>query len=326
MIEFFVRAAAVMFAAVSGAAWAQTDYPNRPVRVIVPFAAGGPTDLVGRVFAQEYQAKLGQPFVVENRAGATGMIGLDLVMKSPADGYTISILANTTTNNFHHTGRAFDFAKQLSMIGQIYSSYTLVLVNPAMPGMSGISNLAQLVAWAKANPGKLDATSAGAGSTGHLAMEKIRLEYGMRMEHINYKGLGPALADVLAGRIPVLGATLVALPHIRSGKLRPIGTGSPKRLALLPEVPTFIEQGIPGMVSGAWVGLAAPAGLPPTVLARLTQELQTAIARPDVAEKIRAGVSADPEYLGPADFAASAQRDFEYWGRVIREAGIKIEQ
>jgi tripartite-type tricarboxylate transporter receptor subunit TctC len=192
--------------------------------------------------------------------------------------------------------------------------------------MSGIGNLAQLVAYAKANPGKLDVTSSGAGSTGHLVIEKIRMEYGLRMEHVNYKGLGPALADVLAGRVPILGSTLVALPHIRSGKLRAIGTGAPRRLAALPEVATFIEQGIPGMVSGAWVGLAGPAGLPGPVLARLSQELQAALARPDVAEKVRAGVSAEPEFMGPAEFAATAQRDFEYWGRVIREAGIKIEQ
>jgi tripartite-type tricarboxylate transporter receptor subunit TctC len=326
MNRFFGRMLALLLASFAGAATAQTDYPARPVRLIVPFAAGGPTDLVGRLMAQEYQSKLGQPFIVENRPGATGMIGLDMVMKSPPDGYAITILANTTTNNFHQTGRTFDFAKQVSMIGQIYSSYTLVLVNPAMPGMSGITNLAQLVAYAKANPGKLDVTSAGAGSTGHLAVEKIRMEYGIRLEHINYKGLGPALADVLAGRVPLLGATLVALPHIRSGKLRAIGTGAPRRLAALPEVPTFIEQGIPGMVSGSWVGLAGPAGLPAPVLARLSQELQAALARPEVAEKVRSGVSAEPEFMAPAEFAASAQRDFEYWGRVIREAGIKVEQ
>jgi len=304
-------------------AQAQSDYPAKPVRLVVPFAAGGPTDVMGRIIGQEIGGQLKATFVVENKAGATGMIGQDFVAKSAPDGYSLVMITSTSSNGYHMVNRTIDFAKDFAMIGQIYNTTSLVTINPAVPEMAGIQNLTQLVAYAKANPGKLNYTSSGSGSLGHLVIEKVKLTFGLTMEHINYKGQGPATADVLAGRVPILSATFTTMPLVKAGKLRAIAVSTEKRLPTSPDVPTFVEQGIPGLVGGGWVGLASTGGTPKPIVDKLANALRIGLAKPDVAAKVHKAVGTEPEYLAPAEFTAYATRDFEYWGKVIRDAGIK---
>ena len=316
---------ALLLCCVTTLVHAQSDYPNKPVRLVVPFAAGGPTDVLGRILGQEFSARLGQTFIVENRAGATGVIGQDVVAKSAPDGYTLVMISSTASNNYHLLNRSVDFHREFSMIGQIYNTLTLLMINPAAPGMAGIQNLTQLVAYAKAHPGELNYTSSGSGSLGHLTFEKVKITFGLKLEHINYKGQAPAMTDVLAGRVPIMSATFTSLPLVKAGKLRAIAISTPRRSAVLPEVGTFVEQGVPGLVAGGWVGLAAPGGTPAPIIDKLANELRNSLARPDLAEKVKGAVGTEPEFIAPAEFAAASTRDFEYWGRVIREAGIKGE-
>ena len=310
-----------MFSAI---ALAQSDYPSKPIRLIVPFAPGGPTDIIGRILSAEMGPVLKQTIIVENKAGATGIIGQDFVAKAAPDGYTWIIISSTASNGYHLVNRTVDFSKDFAMIGQIYNTTALVTINPAVPEMAGIQNLTQVVAYAKANPGKLNYTSTGVGSLGHLVMEKVKLQFGLNMEHINYKGQAPATQDVLAGRVPILSATFTTLQFVKAGKLRGIAVSTAKRSPTAPDVPTFVEQGV-SVVGGGWVGLATTGGTPRAIVDRLGNLLRTTLARPDVEPKVFKAVGTEPEFLGPADFTAYATRDFQEWGRVIREAGIKGE-
>lgn len=316
--------ALIVLSVLSAATLAQGDYPSKPIRLVVPFAPGGPTDVLGRILSAEMGPALKQPIVVENKPGATGMIGQDFVAKSAPDGYTWVILSSTASNGYHLVNRSIDFTKDFGMIGRIYNTTALITINPNVPEMAGIQNLTQVVAYAKANPGKLNYTSTGVGSMGHLVMEKVKLQYGMKMEHINYKGQAPATQDVLAGRVPILSATFTTLQFVRAGKLRGIAVSTEKRSPTAPEVPTFLEQGV-SVVGGGWVGLGTTGGTPRAIVDRLGNLLGTTIARPDVAAKVVKAVGTDPDFLGPADFTSYATRDFQEWGRVIREAGIKAE-
>ena len=318
-------AAGVLLAACAMAAQAQSDYPSKPVFLIVPFAAGGPTDVMGRILGQELGSQLKQTFVVENKAGATGMIGQDYTAKAAPDGYTLVMITSTSSNGYHMVNRTIDFAKDFAMIGQIYNTTSLLTINPAAPDMAAIRNLTQLVAYARANPGKLNYTSSGSGSLGHLVFEKVKLTFGLNVEHINYKGQAPATTDVLAGRVPILSATFTTMPLVKAGKLRAIAVSTERRLPSSPDIPTFVEQGVPGLVGGGWVGLASTGGTARPIIDKLATALRTGLAKQDVAEKIQKAVGTEPEYLGPAEFTAYATRDFDYWGKVIREAGIKGE-
>ena len=308
----------------SAAALAQSDYPSKSIRLIVPFAPGGPTDIIGRILSAEMGPALKQTIIVENKAGATGIIGQDFVAKAAPDGYTWIIISSTASNGYHLVNRSIDFVKDFAMIGQIYNTTALVTINPAVPEMAGIQNLTQVVAYAKANPGKLNYTSTGVGSLGHLVMEKVKLQFGLNMEHINYKGQAPATQDVLAGRVPILSATFTTMQFVKAGKLRGIAVSTAKRSPTAPDVPTFVEQGV-SVVGGGWVGLATTGGTPRAIVDRLGNLLRTTLARPDVEPKVFKAVGTEPEFLGPADFTAYATRDFQEWGRVIREAGIKGE-
>ena len=308
---------------VAGQVSAQVNYPSKPVRLIVPFAAGGPTDGIGRILGQELGAQLKQPFIVDNRPGATGMIGQDLVSRSTPDGYTLVMITSTSSNGYHLLNRTIDFAKDFSLIGQVYNTTSLITINPNVAGMAGINNLSQLVAYAKANPGKLNYTSSGYGSMGHLIFEKVKLTFGLDIEHVNYKGQGPATIDVLAGRVPILSATFTTMPLVKGGKLRALAVSTAQRSPAAPDVPTFVEQGVPGLIGGGWVGMASAPGTPRPIVDKLAGALRAGLAKPDVAEKISRTVGTDPEFMPPNEFTAYATRDFAYWGKVIRDAGIK---
>ncbi len=309
----------------AGAAFAQADYPARPIRLVVPFAPGGPTDVVARIVSPDMGELLKQPVVVENRAGATGMIGQDFVSKAAPDGYNLIIISSAASNGYHLVNRSIDFSKDFAMLGQIWNVTSLVSINHSLPEMAPIQNLTQLVAYARANPGKLNYTSTGVGSLGHLVMEKVKLTFGIKMEHINYKGQGPATQDVLAGRVPVLSTSFAQMSLVRAGKLRAIAVSTEKRTPTAPDVPTFVEQGVPGLVGGGWVGMATTGGTPKPVVDKLALTLRMVVGKPEVAARIQKVVGTDVEFLGPAEFTAYANRDFQEWGRIIREAGIKAE-
>ena len=301
------------------------EYPNRPVRLVVPFAAGGPTDVVARILGQELGEQFKQSFVVENKPGASGMIGQDFASKSAPDGYNLVMITNTASNSYHMVNRSIDFAKDYAMIARIWNTTSLVTISPGVQELAGIQNLTQLVAHAKANPGQLNYTSPGAGSMGHLVFEKVKLTFGISVQHINYKGQAPATADVVAGRVQILSATLASMPLVKAGKLRAIAVSMEKRMPTAPDIPTFVEQGVAGLVGGGWVGLASSGGTPRPIVDKLATALRTGLAKPDMEARVQKAAGTDVEFLGPAEFTVYATRDFEYWGRVIREAGIKGE-
>jgi len=315
----------VLAVGLAAAVHAQAPYPNRPIRLVVPFPAGGPTDVLARVLADDMGQRLGQPIIVDNKGGASGFIGQDFVAKAAPDGYTIVMITSTASNNYHFAQRPIDFYKMYEMIGRIYMTSTVLAVNPTVRGMENIRNLQQLVAYARKNPGKLDFTSTGNGSLGHLTMEKVKQQFGLNMQHIGYKGQAQALQDTLGGQVPMIAATFAMLPYIQKGQLRAIAVGSAQRSPLLPGVGTFQEQGMPGLVASAWVGLAAPGGTPKEIIQRLSRELRISLAKPESRARIVQAVGTEPEFLDGPELAAYATRDFQYWGKVIRETGIKNE-
>lgn len=312
-----------MAATVSGAAWAQDGWPNRPIKVILPFSAGGTGDAVARALGNDMEKRLGQAMVMENRVGGTGVLGQDMAMRSPPDGYTMVAVSISGVLAYHSHNRTIDFTKDFVMVGQVYSQYAAVVVNPSTPQTANIRNMRDLVAYAKANPGKISYASQGSGSIGHLTMERIKQIAGIDVVHVPYRGAAPAYNDLLAGHIQMMSTSLGALPYITTGKMRALGMAGASRSGLLPECPTFIEQGI-DLVAGSWYGFAMPAGTPPAIVQRMSRELQVSIAKPEIADSLRKqGV--DPEYLPGSDFAARANADFRKWGDVIRERGIKAD-
>ena len=216
------------------AAYSQASYPNRPIRVILPFPAGGPGDNAFRILGKEMSVKLGQPLVFENHVGGTGIMGQDLAARSAPDGYTLVALTISGALAYQGLGRNVDYLKDFTMIGQIYSQYGLLVVNPDVAEMAGIRSLRDLIAYAKAHPGKINYASQGTGSVGHLVMEDIKALTGIDVVHVPYRGVAPAYNDLLAGHIQMMSSSLGALPYIRAGKLRAIAIGSPQRSPLFP--------------------------------------------------------------------------------------------
>ena len=298
------------------------DFPSRPLRLVVPFPAGGPTDAVARLVGAEMAIQLKQPVVIDNKSGAVGQIGHDEVRRSPPDGYTLVSLVIPAVLNYHFLGKTFSARRDFTPIGLIATQFNVLVVNPASPDMAGITTVAQLLALARAKPGQLAYTSAGQGSLGHLTTARLAQTAGAQMLHVPYRGAQPAMLDVLSGQVPVMLAdSTTALPHLRAGKLRALAVTSAQRVKDLPDVPTLVEQGWPGMVATPWSGLAATPGLAPAVQARLSDALKAAIATPAVQEKIQA-MGMTPHYMNPSEFAALADSDFEVYGRVIRDNAI----
>ena len=309
--------------AAAPAALAQA-YPSKPIKLIVPFPAGGPTDVSARVIGQRMAQGLGQPVVVENRAGASGMIAAEAVAKSPPDGYTLMVLATPTLLGPHLYGkRSYDTLKDFTPIGSAYDLPIVMVVNPK--SLPDVTSLAQLIAKAKATPGQMNYTSAGNGSFGHLSTELLKGLGGFDVRHIAYKGSAPAITDLLGGQVPMMFSDMIAaLPHIQSGKLRPIAVGSPQRVALLPDVKTVAEQGFAGFDAVSWGAFVAPAGVPADIVARLSGELKTALADKEVQAKlVKVGTAA--AYQPPEQLAARMRADYEKWGKVVQERGIRNE-
>ncbi|MEC3764940.1 MULTISPECIES: Bug family tripartite tricarboxylate transporter substrate binding protein [Cupriavidus] len=297
-------------------------YPSKPIRLVVPFPPGGPTDTAARIIGQKMSETLKQPVVVDNRPGASGTIGAENVAKSPADGYTLLVLATPTLLAPHLINRkGYDIFKDFAPIGAAYDLPIVMVVNPqAMPD---VTSLQQYIAKAKARPGALNYTSAGNGSFGHLSTELLKNLGNFDVQHVPYKGSAPAISDLLAGQVPMMFSDMIAaLPHIKAGKLRPIAVGSNKRVSFTPEVKTVAEQGFPGFDATAWGGLLAPAGTPKEVVATLSAELKKALADPTVQQKML-GAGTVAAYMPPEQLAARMKADYSKWGKVIQDNGIR---
>ena len=297
-------------------------YPSKPIRWIVPFAPGGPADLLARAVGQKLQDAFGQSVVVENRPGAAGNLGVDQAAKSPADGYTLVVVptGNITVNPTLFPNLPYKVS-DLAPVTLMANVENVLVVNPGIAAKS----MQDLVALAKAKPGSLSFASPGPGSQAHLAGEFIKFAAGVDLTHIAYKGTGPALNDLLGGQISMMfSQTSSALPHIKAGKLRAIGTASARRSAVMPDVPTVAEQGFPGFEATSWYALMVPAGTPQDVIAKLHAETVKAVRSPDLKEKL-AGLGAEAVGNTPAELAAQIQREGARWAEVIRKQGLKPE-
>jgi tripartite-type tricarboxylate transporter receptor subunit TctC len=320
---------AVALAAAAASAAAQTagepagSYPSRTVRMVVPYGAGGVSDIIGRVLAQKLSDQLGQPVVVENRGGAGGMLGTGQVAKSPPDGYTLvlsSLSAYAIGPRLVRTP-PYDPVKDFTAIAGVALTPTILTVNPALPPRT----VKELVAYAKANPGRLNYGSSGIGSIGHISAELLRAASGVDLVHIPYKSAALAYPDMISGDVTmVFDALPSAIQYIRTGKVRPIAMMSEQRSPLLPDVPTFAEGGFPGVTLRLWVGLHGPAGLPPAVVQRLNVATAKALDAPDLRERY-ASVGADPMPMSAQAFGAMVREDVAALAKTIEAAGIKPE-
>lgn len=307
-------------------AQAQAAWPDaKPINLVVGFAAGGPTDTAARVVVPALAKRLGQTIVIENRPGASGIVGERYAMAQPADGYTLMLLVGPTVLSRHLTGLPFDFDGGYTNLGRVYAHHNILAVNTKADGMGEVKSVKDLVAFASANPDRLNFTSAGNGSIGHLLGQRMANMANIRMEHISYRGAAPAVTDTLGGQVPLIFSDVATLmPHIRSGRLDAIAVAAPQRLPELPEVPTLIEAGFDDLTAVPWGGLVAPAGLPHDIAQRLSAELQHVMSDPEVVRRLtEAGLL--PAYLSPDAWGAQVKRDYTYWGNVIRENGIRSE-
>ncbi|HJY76617.1 MAG TPA: tripartite tricarboxylate transporter substrate binding protein [Burkholderiales bacterium] len=299
------------------------DYPKRPVRLIVPFPPGGGNDIVARAVAQELAKSLGQQFVVDNRAGAGGAIGAELAARSPADGYTLFLggVGSHVVNPSLHAKLSYDPIRDFAPVTLIASAPSVLVVNPSLQA----TNVAEFTALAKANPGKLNYASNGNGSSAQLAAVLYESMAGVRMMHVPYKGVAAALVDVMSGEVQLMFGTLVAIiPHIKAGRLRALAVTGKRRSALLPDVPTLAESGLPGYEAGSWYGILAPAGTSGAIVARLNAEINNAIRQPEVRERLAAEGA---EVLGgtPDDFASHMNAELSRMKKLVRESGIRME-
>jgi tripartite-type tricarboxylate transporter receptor subunit TctC len=298
-------------------------YPTRTVRMIVPYGAGGVSDIIGRVLAQKLSDQLGQPVVVENRGGAGGMLGTGLVAKSPPDGYTIVLSSLSAFAIGPRLVRTlpYDPVKDFTAIAGVALTPTILTVNPALPQRT----VKEIVDYAKANPGRLNYGSSGVGSIGHISAELLRDASGADLVHIPYKSAAFAYPDLISGSVTmVFDALPSAIQYIRTGKVRPVAMMSEQRSPLLPDVPTFAEAGFPSVKLRLWVGLHGPAGLPPAVVQRLNEATAKALAAPDLRERY-ASVGADPMPMSAQAFGAMVREDVAALAKTIEAAGIKPE-
>ena len=293
-------------------------YPNQPIKLIVPFPPGGPTDTAARILGQHMGETLGKPMVVENRAGASGLVGTETAAKSPADGYTLVMLASPTVLGDKLYGqKRYDLLKDFAHIGVAYDLPIVMVVNPKVLDVQDIS---QLIAASKKQV--LNYNSAGSGSFGHLSTELLKSQGKFEMLHISYKGSAPAMTDLLGGQEPMMFSDMIAaLPHIKSGKLRPIAVGSPQRVVFTPDVKTVAEQGFPGFDAVAWGGLMAPRGTPQPVMDQLTAALKKALDDKSVQEKLQQ-VGTTAAFAPGAAMHKRIASDLGKWGKVIADNHI----
>jgi tripartite-type tricarboxylate transporter receptor subunit TctC len=295
-------------------------FPSKPIRLIVPFPPGGSNDILARFIAQKLSERLPQQTIVDNRPGADGIIGTELATRSPADGHTLLIISISYTMNPAIHKLPYDPVKSLAPIGQIASGPNVICSHPSFAA----HNVKELIALARAKPGELRYATSGIGGVNHFQGELFNRLAKVKLTHIPYKGGGPSMLDVMTGQVEVVFGTLIqALPHIRSGKLKPLGVGSAKRSPILPQVPTIAET-VPGYDGSIWWGLLVPAGVPAPIVNKLNGELNAVLREPEMAKRLSAD-AAEPVTTTPEAFGKLVVDDIAKWGRVAKEAGIRAE-
>ncbi len=325
LVRRFGAAACLVLAAtclVAAPAAAQS-FPNRPVKLVVPFPPGGPLDTVGRTIAQKLTEAWGQSVVVENKPGAGGNIGADAVAKSPPDGYTVVMGALSThaVNPSLYPKMPYDAVKDFAPITLVAITPNVLVVNPALP----VNSVQDLVAYARANPGKLNFGSGSNGSAGHLAGELFKVDTGTDIVHIPFKGGAPATQALLAGETQFMFDNLAnAMPQVKAGKLKALAVTTAQRSKLAPELPTMAEAGVPGFDITTWFGLLAPAGTPPDVIAKWNADVVKILNSPDMRERLTAA-GAEPAPMTPPEFAAFIQRELARYARIVKASGAKVD-
>lgn len=326
-MNLLTHAKAALAAAIAGLclaapAQAADAYPNKPIRLIVPFAAGGTTDIVARIVAEGLTRELGQPVVVENRGGGGGSIGADALVRSAPDGYTLGVATVSTmaTNPATNPNNPYDPIKDFTPITNLVNVPNVLTVNPKVPAKT----LAEFITLLKSNPGKYSYASSGTGGISHLDGELFKSLTNTDMVHVPYRGSGPALNDTIAGQVNAQFDNLPSsLPHIQAGKLRALAVAAPKRLPSLPDVPNFAEAGLPQMDNMAWYGLVAPAGTPKAVVDRVHDAAVKALKDPKIAQRLADG-GALIDGNTPAEYAAQIKRELELRQRIAKERNIKL--
>jgi tripartite-type tricarboxylate transporter receptor subunit TctC len=309
------------FLALTVAAVAADDYPSKPVRVIIPFAPGGLNDIAARVMAQHLSERLGKQFIPENRTGAGGVVGTELAAKAAPDGYSLAIMSIANPVQPVLYKLTFDGRKAFTPIALFITSPNVLAVNADLPAKT----LKDFIALAKAKPGDIHYASGGTGGSLHLGMELFKLQTKIDIVHVPFRGAGPASVDIIAGNTKaMMSSASSAFSHIRSGKMRGLAVASPKRLPALPDVPTFIEAGVPEYEGGNWIGLGAPAGTPKAIIDKLHKEIAAIQDKPEV-QKQFADRGAEVVKMSQADFAKFVQSEFDKWGKVVKEVGIKAQ-
>ncbi len=307
---------------VSLSAFAQ-PFPSKPVRLIVPFPPGGAVDYYARAVQNRLQETLGQPILIENRSGAGGMVGADLVVKAAPDGYTLLVgnIASLAMNVGLYSKMTYDPRKDLTPIIRTVAVNYVMTVHPSVPARS----VKELIDHAKANPGKLSYGSAGSGSAPHLATELLKQRAGIDMLHVPFKGGGPMVADLLGGQIHIVIADQANLmPHVKAGKLRALAVGTLERSASYPDIPTIAESGFPGFEARAWQGIAGPANLPADIVTQLNAAFAKAMAFPEVHQRLLDG-GLDPISGTPEDFAAFIRNEIDKWAKVAKDVGARVD-
>jgi tripartite-type tricarboxylate transporter receptor subunit TctC len=306
----------------TGCGWtsAQTKYPSRPLRVVVPYTPGGITDVATRMVTQELVKSLGQNVIVDNRPGANSIVGVEMVAKSSPDGYTLaSVIAAHAANQTLYAKLPYDSINSFAPVSLV-TAPLIVCVTNTLP----VKTPKELIELAKTKPGQLTFASSGIGAAAHLTTELLMLTTGVKMIHVPYKGTAPALLDLTAGQVTVMMDTPGSmLPHARAGKIRALAMASEKRVAVAPDLPTLTESGVP-VVGGTWVGILAPAGTPREVVSLLSREMQSAVRKPELRERFTQ-LGIDPAGTTPEQFSKFLRDEVDKWGKVIRAANVKVE-
>ena len=298
-------------------------WPSKPIRLVIGFTAGGPTDVVGRILAQQLSERLGQQVIVDNKAGAAGSIGAAFVAQQPADGHTLYLAVQTThaVAPFMYPNVGYDPVRDFVGIARVVHNPLLMVVHPSLP----VKNLSELVAYAKANPGKLSFATGGSGSSPHMSMEMFRNAAGMDMVPVHYKGDSAAMTDLLSGRVPLMMSSISGhMANVQGGRVRPIAVSGLARSAQLPDVPTISESGFPNFEVVTWWGLVARAGTPREVVDRIHRETVAALQQPAVREQFaKLGVDVAPQ--GPAEFTTYIASEAQRWGGLVKSLGLKAQ-
>jgi len=307
----------------AGWACAQGAWPNKPVRIVVPFPAGQTTDVIARLLAQQFTESIGQSFFVDNKAGAAAIIGTEQVKNSPPDGYTLLMASSgpLAINPSLYSKLPYDTLKDFQPIGMIAAVPQFLVVNKEVPA----SNLKELIAYVKQNPGKTNYGSGGSGLTNHLTMELLKTAAGLQITHVPYKGAAAAITGLIAGEINMMFESGPAvIPHVKSGKLKVIAVGTKDRSVVLPEVPTVAESGVPGFAAVAWAAFLAPAGTPRPIIQKMNSELNAVLSKPGIKERLIA-LGAEPVETTPEQTSAFFKHEIEVWGGAVKSSGARAD-